>query len=540
MDRKMRWFMPWGAVLLTAAAVRLWTFAAWRVSPLRALGEIPGLDCLTQLELGALFRRGQGVFTPFKMLYLLAGGDPCRLTGWQLAAGVVAALCVTYAMLRLTGSRRAACAAGIVSALAGNALMYEVVPLQESTTLLLTAASFAALLWARKHRFAPLPAVGAGFVLGLAGTGRPSLLLWVLAALIWAALRLRRYRAPRRFGWLALGLLLVWIPVTAWNIRHASWPLPWYGSNVRYALSVAASPELADWNAVPAEPPPVSSIFGGLPRKAALLFHWRVIPDNLDYPFIAKRFAPVGRLIPPALLVLFGAAGLLTMLPRWRRKEGLVLLWFMTAAAVFTCYFPVGRYRATLTPVAAIAAVWWFKTPRPLYRWAFASFGAVLAAELALTPFLPARRRVSDYTLWMLALERSGAPAAEIDAAGWEALWASQGGVRETARLLQRLVASDRLAAAREVLTAYPGDDPCRRYFAALLELGEGRADACRDRLAALEPDDLPPELRGDRAFYLGEAYRLTGDPAAARQAWAPLMEEPRYRRLIDQRLSAE
>jgi len=101
---------------------------------------------MTHLELGALFRRGQGVFTPYKMLYVLTGGDSRALIGAQLVLGIATALCVAYIMLRLTGKRTAAAIAGAITAVAGNALMYELVPLQESTSLFLTAASMSALL----------------------------------------------------------------------------------------------------------------------------------------------------------------------------------------------------------------------------------------------------------------------------------------------------------------------------------------------------------------------------------------------------------
>ncbi|MBQ4106465.1 MAG: hypothetical protein IJC73_02665 [Lentisphaeria bacterium] len=531
-------FNPWGITILTAVAVRVWAWCVWQGSPLRSIGRIPGLDCMTHLELGALFRRGQGVFTPYKMLYVLTGGDSRALIGAQLVLGIATALCVAYIMLRLTGKRTAAAIAGAITAVAGNALMYELVPLQESTSLFLTAASMAALLWARKRRFARRPAIVAGIVLGLTGTGRPALLLWVAAAMVWSAWRLWYYRTPKRFGWLLQGLLIVWLPVTVWNIRHAAWPLPWYGSNIQYVASVAASPEITNWNDVPSVRPTAAGLVGGMAAKIGRLFSWQEIPDNLDYYFIAGKFAPVGCLLPPGILVVIGTAGLLLMMPRWRHKEGLVWLWFMTAAAIFTCYYPVGRYRVALTPVWAVAAVWLLMSLRRRPVWAAMALAIVTAGQVcAQVPFLPPYR-VSDYTMWMLALEQSGAPAAEIDDAGWQAVAASGGGERETARLLQRLVGSDQLDAAEWVLAHYPGQDLCRRYYAGLIALGRGRAAECRDRLLALPVGELPPELRESHAFYLGEAYRLTGDREAARRVWRPLMESARYRQLIGERLS--
>ena len=126
---------------VTAAAVRLAAFLAWRQSPLSCFHLIPGLDMMTHWELGRRLAAGLGIFTPYRFL-IAAAGTPPLLTGCQMLGGILTALLATRCAFRLWGNRGTALAAGLLTALYAPALLYECVALQESLLALLGIAAF--------------------------------------------------------------------------------------------------------------------------------------------------------------------------------------------------------------------------------------------------------------------------------------------------------------------------------------------------------------------------------------------------------------
>ena len=360
-----------------------------------------------------------------------------------------------------------------------------------------------------------------------------------LAALAWLAWYLRRKQMPRR-GWaVALGLALVWLPVTAWNLRHG-WPLPVYGGNFAYAAAVAEKPALASWNVVPVEKPSPVRIAGGVLRKAPLVFSLRELPDNLNYYFLREKLAFMRFTVPVALFCLFAFSGMVLLLVRRDRRGVFPACWMLALAAVFTLYFPAGRYRLALYPYFAMfGGVWLAALCRP-GRGLTAAVGlAVAVLEFAAVPH-PEVRRAADHTAWALALMREGGDPAAIDREFLDAVRLSQGGVRETARALHRLVGTNRLREARKLLRQYPGDDPYRRFYDAVLDLGGGSALEAWSKLESLDPAAIP-ELAAQYEYFLGQACLLSGAKPEAAAAFRKLLTRklsPAQRAAVERKLA--
>lgn len=510
------------AVLAAAVLFRLGALWEFFHSPLAFYSRIPGLDMKTHLELGAVFARGEGVFAFYRLLAALVP-EPAGLVILQCLAGCLTALFTVFAALRLSGSRWAALWSGLAAALYGNALLYELVTLPECWNVLITAGALAAVLQARRKQFAPGWCVPAGAALALMATGRPVGVIGVLAALLWMGRYLYRRRSRRGAAALAAGLLLVWIPVTLWNCR-SQWPFPVYGSNFSYAARVAEQTTMTSWN-VEHAPQKVSplKILGSFCRKAPRVFSIREIPDNINYYFLKKRLDILKFSLPVALLVTLGVAGMVTLLCRRDRRGGLLMLWTLALAVIFAAYYPVGRYRLVLYPCFAIFAGYYVTALGRPGRRGLPILAGVLTAALqwAVVPH-PAVERAADHTAWGMALLLENAPA-EADAAFLEAVRLSGGGPRETGRMLHRLLLTNRPVEARRLLREYPGNDPYRRFYDALLDLGDGSALAARQKLESLQ-NAVPPEVTAQYYFFLGEACFRTGAGKEAAGAYRKLL----------------
>ena len=81
-----------------------------------------------------------------------------------------------------------------------------------------------------------------------------------------------------------------------------------------------------------------------------------------------------------------------------------------------------------------------------------------------ITPY-PAITRSADHTAWGMALLRQKAPADAVDREWMEAVRISNGGTREVARMLHRMLLANRPVDARRILREYPGNDPYRRFY---------------------------------------------------------------------------
>ncbi len=510
-------------VCAAAVLFRLGALYEFFHSPLAHYSNVPGLDMKTHLELGALFARGEGVFA----LYRLAAAVIPQSAGLillQSAAGCLIALLAAFTALRLFRNRLTALAAGLFAAWYGNAVLYELVTLPETLNVLTALAAFAALLQARRRHWAPGWCTAAGALTALMGTGRPVGIAAVGAALAWSIWHLYRRKSRKGAAAMAIGLIAVWGPVTVWNGLHG-WPLPIYGSNFTYAAKVAEQTELTSWNVdAKSEEISVLRIASGFCLKLPKVFSIKEIPDNLNYYFLKERFTFMRLSVPAALLITLGLAGMLTALCRKNRRGIMLILWVFALSVIFAAYYPAGRYRLVLYPYLAVFSGY-LLTALTLPGRGTASFAAVLVAALEwmITPY-PAIRRAADHTAWGMALLLQKAPAEEADREFMDAIRLSNGAPREMARVLHRMLQANRPVDARKLLREYPGNDPYRRFYDALLDFGDGSILEARRKLEAMQ-NEVPPEVKAQYFYFLGEACRRTGSGKAAAAAYRELLK---------------
>lgn len=529
-----RHFPVYAAVGGTAAALRLALWTQYAGSPLAYFHFLPGLDMQSHVHLGEIFAAGGSIFTVYRFLLgLLPLGAVIPL---QLLLGVLTALLAGYCAFRLFGRRLEALLAGLFAAAYAPALIYELAFLQETVTVVIAFAAFAALLAARRRHFAPLPTAAAGALLALAGTGRPVALPFLLAVFGFLFVYLQRRPGFRRRAWFGFlgGFVAIWVAVIAFNAARG-WPLPFYGGNVEYLVAVGSRDRLADWS----EPETAESALAGrlvrsvvrFPVKFFMLFSIRELPDNLNYYFIRDRL-PLLKLLPgPLLLWPLGAAGLLLILlfRRLFRREGLLWLYAGGVLLLVAAYYPTGRHRLILYPALALAAAWLIgqivrdRRRRPAM---LLTVAAVLGINLAFTP-VPAVERPGDAFSWALALEKMSEPPEDPLDYYREAAVAAPDRRRHVMRYANGLIRRNRWPELEEFLRGIGEPRPVHRYYRALLLLAGGAPAEAAAELRQIDPAAIP-ELAVPYCYYLGDSLRLSGDAEGAAAAWREgLKHEP-------------
>ncbi len=539
---------------ITAAAVRLAVFLALRRSPLSCFHLVPGLDMMTHWELGRRLAAGLGIFTPYRFL-IAAAGTPPILTACQMLGGVLTALLAAFCAFRLWGSKGIALAAGLLAALYAPPLLYECVALQESLMALLGIAALAMLLEAHRRRFSPGALAVAGMALGLTGLGRPSALPFLAAGLCWLTFTPRR-RSPgfrKRVGFLVCGMLIVWLPVIGWNWHRAKWPLPFYGNNFSYLLSVAQTPSLTDWSQAqngethtgPNRFSPVRTAIGFL-HKIPTALSPREIPDNLNYHFLRRHFSPLAALPDPVVVIPAALAGLVLLLIaacRGKRRDWLIIGYLLTMGLCMTAYYPTGRYRLVLYPALAICAVY------PFYHMLRGSrrdrlMAGIVTIVLCLISWglmPPAPRRAADSTAWALALEKMPNPPESPLLYHLEAYSGNRRDPAYLVRAITPLLTAGQYAAAENVLKYFEGAPVWRDYYAALLALPTGHPEETEQLLRRIPPDALP-EMQVQRWYFLAESLRRQGrydEAAAAARRGLAAHPTAAQRHLLEQLLKA-
>ncbi len=524
-------------VALAALLVRVVFFFYWEFSPLAVFHQLDGLDMKTHLELGMLCLKGQVLLTPYRLLAGLLPA-PWGIVCCQMAMGTLTALLVTWIAFRLTGAKFYALFAGLATAVYAPALLYEMMTLQESLTAFLAAAAVAAVLHARRRRFANGPVLLAGIALALAATGRPATVPLVGALTLWLIVYLVRRRRKLRpvLLTLALGMLLVWGPAGIYNGIKFGWPLPFYGGNIGYLATVGSRASIESWNiteeadaATPAAAPRIASAFI---KKVPLLFAPYEIPDNLNYHYIRNKFAPFSALPGPALCWPLGLAGLVLLFlsGQWRKRQGLMLLYFGALLLLVTAYYPTGRHRLLLYPALMLLAVYPFYS-RPLKR------SLPLAAALLVTGFwfTPANLiRPGDNFNWALALEKMPNPT-EDPAELYLHNYRNGSAEIDFARLANFLIRKSRYQEASAVVLAHPVKSNYYFYYLGLIELINHNPSGAEMALSQVQVEELP-DTAASCYFYYGEALRLghknDQSLAAYRKALASNPSETQKRRI--------
>ena len=528
----------------TALAVRVLLFLSWLESPLRYFHLIPGLDMQSLLRYGEWGVEGmRAVFTLHRALialvYHLNGGAHSveALAVIQLLCGAGTAVLTAYAALRLWGNRRMALAAGLIAALYAPAAMYELSMLQETLLLLAFSASFAGLLWARRHRFDWRCGIVAGLLLGLASIGRPTALLWVGAAVAWSAFVLFRRRRSecRRALWVVCGVAAVWLAAAGLNWHYNGGKSPFFNV-VDYSSRVNLADGPGEGTvARPSGPVRLFRIGINAAGRVPKVFLAHEIPDNLNYYFVRDYFPELKLMIGPGLLIPFMLAGLVLVVltGRFLRRDGLILIAVFTLALPICANWPMGRYRLILLLPFALLAVdavrIALRKPRKLYLPLSAAVlaGAFLVNPKPGAPFL----RSSDFVAWALALEvQAGGKVTPESVATFLEGYSRSGSEATAMNLLIRLISMREFGAAQRLIDDALGNGignaSLLHYYAGLLRMEHRDPAGAEAELSKCDPaamDDLSIKFY----FLRGEAARLRGRNAEARELYRKALEEP-------------
>jgi 4-amino-4-deoxy-L-arabinose transferase-like glycosyltransferase len=474
------------------------------------------------------------------VLYRLFGPAPVLARALQALAGAGTCLLAADTANRLFG-RRAAWAAGALSATYGMFLFYEASLHKEALGVFLGALS----LWlAVRAREAPSPGrwAAAGAALGLLALARGNALLLAPVLAVWLFWDRRGEGTPaaaKTAGAFLGGLLFALAPATAHNLAASgefvlttsqAGPNFYIGNNARATGSYAPlllgrqtpleegrdAAALAEAEAGRRLSAPEVSRFWfrkALSHIASDPARWLKLlalktrlylsayeePDVEDY-YLARRYSAVLRLP----LTGFGLVCPLALTGAWlcrrRWRELFPLYAFVVVGGASTVLFYVfARYRLPAVPAlivlagAALAALW-----ERLERKRFLAAAGLAAAALA---------------LGVLTREgRDGARPGHL------------AGVPLTNAAMASAAAGDAAAAlalAEEALAKEP-DNVTVQHAAALVFFQAGRAEeAERAFLRAVESAPRFVEAR----YHLGLFYAARGDRARAREQWLSVLE---------------
>lgn len=316
---------------------------------------------------------------------------------------------ILIALAERHGSRPVARIAGLGYALYGTLIYFDGELLAEVLFLFLGMAVIALVEWARRsHRAAGY--LAGGLALGLAALARGTMLPLALLLVLWIALE-GRGRRPQRAAAAGLLLLGTALPIAVnalHNLRTLGEPILtspasgislYLGNNERSEDTMRLRPG-AEWNVLAWMPQrevfessgqrtrqeesawfvarviefarrqPLE-LLAGIGRKAVRTASGEEIPRNLDL-YEAREHSPVLRCLlwKGPLWSPFGIVMPLALCGLWMRRrawrEDLPLLAFaLSTIAVCLVFFPTGRYRLPIAPIAlfyaafAIHAWWW-------------------------------------------------------------------------------------------------------------------------------------------------------------------------------------
>ena len=325
-----------------------------------------------------------------------AGFQPIRIV--QSAAGTLSVLLI-FLLGRLTVGTRSGLIAAFFAALYVPLMFFEGEVLEITLVITVLLGSLILLQLADRDGGA-WKAIAAGALLGLAGLGKPNLLLFAPVGASWLALHGRRRRERRVHGVRVLPAVLFFaaagvmiLPATVHNFRaegdlipvssngginffignHANSPgvfqvPPEMRFDLRLASKSAAeretgrslsAGEVSDfWTErtledIGANPGRWLTLIG---RKFVLFWNHYEIPNHYHMYYV-KLFAPVLR-IPVGTFGVVAPLGLfgLALAVRRRKRVGLLILFGLSFMASVVPFFITGRYRLAIVPVLLVGA----------------------------------------------------------------------------------------------------------------------------------------------------------------------------------------
>ncbi|MBR2344982.1 MAG: glycosyltransferase family 39 protein [Lentisphaeria bacterium] len=492
------------SVLLFAAAVRGIFACMFSNSMFRSYHLVPGLDMQTLLRF-AEWGTPQAVFPPFfsphrLLLYVnwfCHGGK--HETGWifavQALLGILASLVIADLTLSLTGKKRGALVAGMVSAACLPFLVYEFSVLQDSMAVYLTLFAAWGSAKALRYRFALKWAVISGVLWSFALSGRPAALLFAGAAGVWGAYRMYRLGKYRRFVVFLLTLAVMLGTYSSFN-KFQGWDFSPFYPVMGYAKT---------FNSVPGDAPASEyTVLFNAVRRVPWLFAAYERMENQNIYFWCEKLPLLHILPAPGIVVPAAAAAFLILLAAgyWKKER----FWYI-AVPVLTLALPlctrdvIGRYRLMLVPYFIIAPVMAFYAYRnlPVRRKYFALFMGGLAAAVSVYCGLSMpRNRAADLHAWALAMQNTpGAAKTEVIAAYldyWDAAPASPQAFISAMSCLFRY---NELSTAERLLPVaqkYGISGDLTGYFYMWIAVLRNDPVSVSRICASINPDNLPAE----------------------------------------------
>ena len=325
-----------------------------------------------------------------------AGFEPIRVV--QSVAGTLSVLLI-FLLGRLTVGTRSGLIAAFFAALYVPLMFFEGEVLE--ITLVITALLGSLVFLQLADRGGgPWKAVAAGALLGLAGLGKPNLLLFAPVGALWLAFHGRKHRERRARGVRVLPAVLFFaaagvmiLPATVHNFRAEGDFIPvssngginfFIGNHknspgvfqvppeMRFDLRLASKSaaeretgrslsagEVSDFWAgrtladISANPGRWLTLMG---RKFVLFWNHYEIPNHYHLYYV-KLFAPVLR-IPVGTFGVVAPLGLfgLALAVRRRKRVGLLILFGLSFMASVVPFFITGRYRLAIVPVLLVGA----------------------------------------------------------------------------------------------------------------------------------------------------------------------------------------
>lgn len=496
---------------ISSAAIRLVFYALFAGTMFRYYHMVNGLDMQTLLrfsEWGSATQVVPPFFTLHRitlfLLWKLNGGvHPIDLIFLiQTAVGIAGALAVTDVTLMLSGKRKAALVAGIISALYLPFLVYEFSILQETFTVNTLLFAIWALLKARKKRFNILPTVGAGLLWGFALTGRPVAIPVALAAFAGVVLYCRKKHFLKKSIPFFAAVVLVSGCATAFNAYFKSGKGPFYNVlpyTVQYNTESSPAAQQSKLKKL-------TVTAGKMLSRTPLLLSVRELPENQNIYFWREKMPESRLLIGPEILMTLTIFSLLVMLSsgKWKKPETLIL-WTLLLSPVLCGREAIGRYRLMLCPYFIIIAVLGISmlpeirnvVKRRTIIFVAASIAIIFAAiELNRNRGL----RISDFHSWAIATEAAyGSSDVTIEA--YYECWQRSIMRSDTAfRAIQGAAmrgANYEIAAhvIRQAELAGAVNPSLIAYYTGLIYVGKQDPEGVARAFAKINPRELPPDL---------------------------------------------
>ncbi len=426
------WWVRASAIAALALALRLTYLAQIQSWP---FFYYPILDSRTQYKWATILLNTHGIgnaevtakapLYPYFLAFhqWLVGDVPAALYSahlFQLVLGAVTCG-LTYLLGRRAFGEAAGILAGLIAALYSPGIFRDGQLLDTALATFL-ATTFLLALFAALDRPTSGRWLGAGLLLGCLHLTRPNLLIFApvlaVALIFWFRRTHGASRAAAMIGFLALGIVLPILPITARNYRirghltavsdtgginlytgnnpsadgfspipsGIAWERTWYAAEEGAGTRVAGQQD-AYWRSLAydfwREQP--GRALALLVKKVYLYWNAYEIPNNVSYDWGRAR-ATVLRLAPFTFAVV-GPLGLLgIVLGGWRSRRAWALTLFVASnVAAVAAFFVCGRYRMPALPVlcafAGLALV-------ELYRFtAKRAWGRVVPALAALAVF---------------------------------------------------------------------------------------------------------------------------------------------------------